>query len=615
MTDRRLLPTLALVAGLAMTVGMAAPATLPWRLLFIAGSVGLSVVMLLAWRSGRVSLPTVLCVGVLLRLIVLPIAPTLSDDVWRYLWDGLVTATGGNPYLSLPSDSINAELSSLVPLDRLNSGRYYSVYPPVSQYLFATAGTAIRFFGSAMAGLIVLKLVALLCELLVLWLLVCLKTPATLVVLYAWNPLVIVETVGQMHSEAFMLPLLVGTIAACRGDRLRLAGVLLAAATWVKLFPLLLLPLLWRRGGWRSVWPQILTLALLALPFYHGNVVGNVRQSILLYATTFDFNAGLYLLLRAAVNALHEGPENVGRDVVGPALQIVLLAGVVLIYAFDWWKKPSLAASFALVLGLFVVTATTVHPWYLLGLLALLPLQSGLRWSWLWLAAIAPLTYLRYLPAGESTYFAAVAVGWSGWLGLSAVALLPAVLRKRARSKATRVEAAMGTSMRGRRILDLGCGEGHVGEALRSRGADVSFCDVADFSADTARPFIRYNGSALPFGDTSFDVIVLYFVLHHSRDAEQVLSEAARVGSRVVVVESVYRTAIELRVLTFLDKLANRLRGGQQMAAQEEHLHFRKVADWLALMKGRGLTADYVEEHGRSPHRQATFVLRQQQLL
>ncbi|MEL7239180.1 MAG: class I SAM-dependent methyltransferase, partial [Planctomycetota bacterium] len=156
-------------------------------------------------------------------------------------------------------------------------------------------------------------------------------------------------------------------------------------------------------------------------------------------------------------------------------------------------------------------------------------------------------------------------------------------------------------------LLDLGCGEGFVGDALRARGYDVTLADAADFHRSPL-PFVLYDGRALPFADRTFDAAYLYFVLHHTEDARAVLDEALRVARRVIVVESVYRTPLEHRWLDRLDRLANRLRSGL-MKSQEEHLHFRTASAWVAVCDDLGAHVITRREHGRPPHRQATFVV------
>jgi SAM-dependent methyltransferase len=606
------LPTLlALSVGLALAGSLALQGAWPGHLLLLS-TAGLLVGVGVITRS-QVTLPGVLAVGVLLRVVMIAMPPTLSDDIWRYVWDGLVQANGHNPYLWTPT--LRADLDTGELLSRLNSPNFYSVYPPLSQMLFFPAGLVTRATGEAWLGVYAIKIPLGLAELAAL-LLLSRMLPARALVLYAWNPLVLIE-VAQGHTELLMLPFLVGTCAAVRTERLKLAGVLLAGATLVKLYPVLLWPLLWRRGGRRAIWPFVVVCFLAALPYLHPDVPGRVSDSLRLYTSYFEFHAQPYFMLRDWVNVNDPSPANVGRAVAGVWLQRVLLAGVLLVILIDWLRRWPFERSVAIVLALVIVTATTVHPWYLLGLLAIPAILVRPWWAWLIFGWLTLGTYVRYLPGGEAAYLAWSEFAWTALVAgliLQGLRPLDRVMRFRGRMKASRVWRVGGVRP-GSLVLDLGCGEGHVGADLARRGAAVTLADVEAFGIRRDLPFVRYDGRRLPFADATFDAVALVYVLHHSADAEATLAEALRVGKRVVVVESVYCSEAGRRVLWTLDVLANRLRGGSVMAGQEEHLHFRRASEWVEVAERLGAVVERLEEHGNPPHRQATLVLHLQQHL
>ncbi len=159
-------------------------------------------------------------------------------------------------------------------------------------------------------------------------------------------------------------------------------------------------------------------------------------------------------------------------------------------------------------------------------------------------------------------------------------------------------------------VLDLGAGEGYVGQVLQQAlAARVTLADVVSMNR-TSLPHVVYDGHTLPFDDKAFDVTVLYFVLHHTQDQRQVLREVLRVsGDRVLVVESVYQGRWDRRLLAFLDRLVNRLRSGGLMKAQEEYLHFRTRAAWRDLFEEEGAEILAEQRRGRWIHKQALFVL------
>jgi SAM-dependent methyltransferase len=138
----------------------------------------------------------------------------------------------------------------------------------------------------------------------------------------------------------------------------------------------------------------------------------------------------------------------------------------------------------------------------------------------------------------------------------------------------------------GRRVLDLGAGEGFVTARLRAVGRLVCGVDVGPFHR-VRIPYVVYDGARLPFADGAFDTTLLLLVLHHCAKPAAVLDEAARVTRhRLVVTESVYRSRSELFWLRLLDPRVNRRRhgGGMPPAAS-----FHPAPEWEALFDSRGL--------------------------
>ncbi|MCH7638177.1 MAG: methyltransferase domain-containing protein [Bacteroidetes bacterium] len=586
-----------------------------WRTGFVLCALAAGVLVFVRWRQGGVSRREVLVMAIALRVIVFPLTPTLSDDGFRYVWDGMIQAEAGvNPYHYLPADAALAEFQQEAVYRRMNSSTYFSVYPPLSQLVFALGGLFYPL-GWVFSWYLI-KLVMVGGELLGLFLLSRMVRPRDLL-LYAWHPLVVIETAGQAHTEALTIGLLLMVVWAAREARGALAGGALAAAGWVKLVPFVFAPFVIRRLGWKAAVGGVVVGVLLAAPYAASYTIPHVLESLDLYVRAFEFNAGPYFALKGAAAGLGLGDAS---KTLGPALQGLFLLSLPVLFAFDWKRKWPLEIVLLVILSLFFLCATTIHPWYLLPLLALLPLvmerETGrlfaLGWFVLGVASMA--TYWVY--AGPLWGYAAVSVGWTLFFGFMMMVLaktsLPVLMRRRARRKWGRIKRHLPEPPdASSRVLDLGAGEGFVGEAIQqSTGAQVSLADVVDFN-QTELPLALYDGKRLPFGDDAFELTVIVFVLHHTKDAEQVLREAMRVtDGRVVVLESVYESPWQHRLLARLDRLANRLRSGGKMAAQEEHLHFRTDAEWRAAFERLGLAIEHASIEGRWIHQQALYVLR-----
>jgi SAM-dependent methyltransferase len=606
------------------------------------------------WHRDRLSTAQVLAGAVAARFLFLPLEPSLTDDTFRYVWDGWLQWEGINPYEFRPSAVVSPEDGTMGSelYQRLNSKEFFSVYPPISQMVFAFGASVdalIGESGSWRQSYFAIKSVFVLLEIAGLALLARMLA-ARWLVLYAWSPLVVLETAGQGHTEAALVFFLIAAVWAVRAVRPGLASLALTGAALVKLYPVLLFPLLVRRFGWRSLLPGAVAGALLCLPYAEPFVIPNVLTSLDLYVRLFEFFAGPYFL---AKHVLLEGTGTDYSKILGPAFRAVFLLGVPVVYLWDARSELPFHRSALWILGGFLVLSTTVHPWYLLAVLPLavlaagrssrrgesvnrvvykhtMSLSAGGLAGWLWLSAAALGTYTFY--AG-GPYWTWVIGGWGGALVLWVWTAMPRIRkaadhalqhlqRRRGAEKADRILRWLSPSP-GRHgvtpgVLDLGAGEGYVGQAIQDSlsetkecriGTRVQLCDVIDLNR-TDLPHDTYNGTDLPYRENAFDSTILYFVLHHCQDAERVLQEALRVTrGRVIVVESVIEGPLQHRVLRIVDRWANRIRSAGVMRAQEDALSFRSVQGWEKLVRMSGGTVVHRHSWGNAVHPQALLVI------
>ncbi|MEO1083301.1 MAG: hypothetical protein AAFY88_03585, partial [Acidobacteriota bacterium] len=160
--------------------------------------------------EARLSVLSLLGVAAVLRLVLLPLPPSLSDDAVRYLWDGRVVASGANPYLLAPEDTRLSQLRDDAWL-AMPHKHVPTVYPPLALLIFSLAGFS-------PAPFLVLKIILVLADLVGCWLLarlaVRLGAPVGRAAWYAWSPLVTLEIAGQGHVDGLMVPLMIAAVAA-----------------------------------------------------------------------------------------------------------------------------------------------------------------------------------------------------------------------------------------------------------------------------------------------------------------------------------------------------------------------------------------------------------------
>ena len=214
-----------------------------------------------------------------------------DDDIHRYVWDGRLQRLGYNPYIVVPSDPAAKGLHT--PETRnLNNPDLPSPYPAGAQ-LFFRAVTAIQ------ESTFALKVAFVVCELAIVFVLLdvlrCSRQGAHLVLAFAWNPLLAIEVAGSGHIDIVGALLLVVSAAALVRRWRATAAVALGLAIAVKLLPVVLLPLYWKRVRIRDAALAAAVVGLLYVPFLnHGRIpIGSLGT----YVQSFRFNGPVFAAL------------------------------------------------------------------------------------------------------------------------------------------------------------------------------------------------------------------------------------------------------------------------------------------------------------------------------
>ncbi len=302
-------------------------------------------------RSRRL-LVVCLLLAVSWRVAIIPAAPLLSDDVYRYLWDGRVQRFGYNPYESTPNDPELAHLHGEY-TRRIDpsSAALPTIYPPAAELFFR----AVNSLSDSVIALVIAVVVCDLFTILLLWYwLTTTGRSPWWVLAYAWHPLVAIEGAGGGHIDLVGTFLVVAAGFALSRHRRLIAASVLAAAFAIKFLPIVLTPLFWKRVNLKDGVAALGLVGLVYLPFLDTGFslpVGSLGT----YLASWRFNGPIFGILAPRIGALTV-------SVIAVTVGLVVAAVARKTMTVDdpsAWAWP-MAASLLLM--------PVVYPWYLVWL-------------------------------------------------------------------------------------------------------------------------------------------------------------------------------------------------------------------------------------------------------
>ena len=385
--------------------------------------VSLFVCFYLLMKNKSIHFSTLIGLSILFRLIFLFAIPNLSQDFYRFIWDGRMILEGLNPYLSLPKTFIQEGLKPITEASVLYdgmgemNGSHYTNYPPINQLCFFIA--ALFASKSIFGSVIVLRILIILADIGILYfgkkLLERLNLPIKNIFWYVLNPFIIIEMTGNLHFEPVMLFFLIWGFYKLHQQKWIFAAILLACSVSVKLIPLLFLPLFYQRfvnkkSFFKDVLKLILfyliiiiTVVVLFLPFYSSELINNYMNSVGLWFRNFEFNASFYYIFREI------GYQFRGYNEIAIIGKITPVLTILFLLFFTFFKKNKtlnqLITSMLFCLCFYYFTATTVHPWYIATPL-ILSVFTKFKFPIVWSFVII-LSYEAYanLPWKENLWF------------------------------------------------------------------------------------------------------------------------------------------------------------------------------------------------------------------
>ena len=358
-------------------------------------------------------------VAIVFRVSLLFALPNLSDDFYRFIWDGRLLAAGYHPFAELPryyiEHKINIPGIDQALFEKLNSPDYFTIYPPVNQFVF---WLSVKLSPHSILGsVLVMRSLIIGAEIGSLLLIGKILKHYQLfnknILLYALNPLVIIELTGNLHFEVFLIFFLLASFWFLIKGNLIASALNFALAICTKLIPLIFLPLLLARLGFKkSIQFYLITgfcCVLLFMPLLNMEIISGFRESIGYYFQKFEFNASIYYIVR------EWGFWMYGYNIIQSVGWKLALLSTFAILSYTLWdylqnskfkvqnSNPNLAnrqlpTAYLFVIFIHFAFSTTVHPWYVTTLVAFSAV-STYRFAILWSGLIF-LTYVGYTAEG-----------------------------------------------------------------------------------------------------------------------------------------------------------------------------------------------------------------------
>ena len=340
-------------------------------------------VVTVRWRPAEVF---IVAAALAFRITVFPIFPSLSDDLYRYRWEGKLQINGGNPYQVRPIDAAWSKVRDTT-YPNVGSKDFKGIYGPLIQLEERWVYKAVSGLKDDYAQVFWFKLPAVLSELGLIAAVAALLhrrgLPRKRLLIYAWSPAPIVEFWIGGHNDAIVVLCIVLAVLAAAAERWAPAFLALSLAIVCKVWPLILLPaFLWRsrKAGWLTpLWSLVLfpLAAILWIP-YSSRVIENAQ-----FATGFVGGWRNNDSLFGAILWM-SGGDLYRAKYTTFALIAVVAAGAAL-------ARWSLEKALLVTMVFMLLVSANCHPWYItwfVPLLTFFPYPPILLWT-----ALMPLSY------------------------------------------------------------------------------------------------------------------------------------------------------------------------------------------------------------------------------
>lgn len=336
--------------------------------------------------------------GLVFRGVFFLATPKLSDDFFRFTWDGELISDGVSPFEFRPrfydkkfndSPELEGKYENLLNAstedfpDGMNSKQYYSIYPTFNQFVFYSStwvSSPNNWNLSFMRLLLILADVIsffLLRKLLLIY-----NKSDSITLLYWLNPMVIIEITGNLHFEGFAIMFMILSLWLLERRKYFSSAVAVVFAIITKLNPIFFLGAVYSDLGFKKgikygLAVVVMTTIMFALIF-NITYFQNFTKSFGLYFAWFEFNGGLYEFCNQVALLVTGTLISSKLSVIFPVITVLLMMKVVF---FN--KNQSKAEKLAILFLIYFSFSPIVHPWYALLLLPF-GILSGRLYTLVW---------------------------------------------------------------------------------------------------------------------------------------------------------------------------------------------------------------------------------------
>ncbi len=320
-------------------------------------------------------------IGLTFRLILLMVVPFLSQDYFRFIWDGRLILENINPYLYSPNQLILNESIAISDKHELYKGmgalssENFSNYPPLNQLIFFV--TSLFFKDTIFGSILLLRICIIFADIGIFVfgkkILKILSLNPDRINIYFLNPLIIIELTGNLHFEGVMIFFFCLGMYFILKQKNVVSAIMFSFSILIKLLPLLLLPLFISYLSNKKIIKYYLIVVIVVilgfLPFMSQELINNYSKTVGLWYTKFEFNASIYYLLRS-IGYFFTGYNMISFfGKLAPLIYFICV--IYLIIKNKTLDIIKVLNAMLICLSIYFLFSTTVHPWYIATLVFL----------------------------------------------------------------------------------------------------------------------------------------------------------------------------------------------------------------------------------------------------